>query len=286
MVTKNTGEKHGPCRGTGRDDGSRAIDTLRIYDSCRQQDCLEDLLILLTDEGQRMVDNAATVRIKSVHVPWARIEPEEMPFHRGYYRVNIRYYFHCVLECSNGIGTGQETAGLTVYDRSIMLYGGTSHVSSFSTELAPGGRLHVSGCSPRIVLDAAEPVALKLTTVDFDRSRSFGNVFCESGGVPGEIAGEFQGRFTDAMPGNKVLFVTLGLFSMVRIERPTQILVPACDSCIPTGCGDYHFDDADPCTLFRSMDFPLSEFYPETTPGMEQEPILPLENTEKERQEE
>ena len=280
MVTKNISEKRGSCdHKQSRDDGSRSIDTYRIFDSCRQQDCLEDLLILLTGEGQCMVDNAATVRIKSVSIPWTRIDTEEMPFHRGYYRVNIRYFFHCILECSNGIGTGQETTGITVYDRSIMLYGGNSRVSSFSSDLTPGGGIRLASNSPRIILDAAEPVALRLTTTDFDRSRSFGTSFCEAGGIPDEVAGEFSGKFTDAIPGNKVLFVTLGLFSMVRIERPTQIIVPACDSSIPTGCGDYHFDDADPCTLFRSMDFPLTEFYPEAFPENAQEPALPLEST-------
>ncbi|MBP5289677.1 MAG: hypothetical protein J6Z79_07405 [Clostridia bacterium] len=283
MITKNIGEKHAmPCRAQGKDDGSRSIDTYRIFDSCRQQDCLEDLQILLPEDGQRMVDNAATVRVKSVRIPWAGIETEEMSFHRGYYRVNVRYFFHCVLECSNGIGTGQETAGLAVYDRSIMLYGGTSRVASFRSDLTRGG-IRSSQASPNIILDVAEPVALRLTTVDYERSRAFGTCFCDCANLPEEITNEFSGGFADAIPGNKVLFVTLGLFSMVRIERPTQIIVPACDSSIPTGCGDYQFDDTDPCTLFRSMEFPFSEFYPETSPETEREPIPPAESEPEER---
>ena len=283
MVNKSFGEKHLACgHRPGKDDGSVSVDTFRIYDACRQQDCLEDLLVLLTEEGQRLVDNASAVRIRSARVLWARIDTEEMPFHQGYFRVNIRYYFHCVLECSNGIGTGQETAGLTVYDRSMMLYGGSSRVSSFASDLgADNGRIlggiHSSINHPRIVVEAAEPVALRLTTVDFDRSRTFGASFCESGDVPEEIAAEFPGRFMNAVPGNKVLFVTLGLFSMVRIERPAQLIVPACDSSVPTGCGEYRFGDTDPCTLFRAMEFPLAEFYPETVPEPEAEPVLPLE---------
>ncbi len=284
MITKSNLDRRSACGHTQRDDGSRSIDTYRIFDSCRQQDCLEDLLILLPEDGQAMVDSAATVRIRDVRIPWTQIDTEETPFHKGYYRVNIRYYFHCVLECSNGIGTGQETAGLAVYDRSMMLYGGTGRISSFSTDLVPGksGFRHASR-DPHIVLDVAEPVALRLSSVDFDRSRSFGNCFCECDAVPQEIADEFSGRFAQAVPGNKVLFITLGLFSMIRIERPTQIIVPACDSSIPTGCGEYEFDDADPCTLFRSMEFPLTDFYPETNPEATREPTLPLEDVQEEK---
>ena len=284
MVNKN--ERGGPCaHRAGKDDGSYAVDTFRIFDSCRQQECLEDLYVLLTDEGQRVLDGAASARVRGARVLWSRIDSEEMPFHRGFFRVNVRYYFQCILECSNGVGTGQEVAGLTVYDQSVMLYGGSSHVSSFASDLpADAGRI-AGGVQapvnrPRIVVDAAEPVALRLTTVDLERSRTFGASFCSPDAVPEEIAREFIGSFLPPEPGSKVPFVTLGLFSMIRIERPAQIIVPACDASVPRGCGDYHFGETDPCTLFRSMEFPLSEFYPDAEPGETREPVLPTEERE------
>ena len=63
------------------------------------------------------------------------------------------------------------------------------------------------------------------------------------------------------------LFVTLGQFSIIRLERDTQLLIPAYDYCIPNkdcSCesGECH---EDPCDLFRQVQFPVSEFFPPNT---------------------
>ena len=265
------------CRDPGRPDedhGASCIDTYRIYDSCRNQECLEDLEVLLTDEGQRIADAAATVRVRSVRVLWAKIDTEEMPFNRGYFRVNIRYFFHCILECSTGLGTGQEITGLCVYDKSVLLYGGEGGISTFASEIpqetpcpAETPKLYQTTNHPRIVVEVAEPVALRLTTVTYERSLNFGCATCSAATVPDEVRACFRGHFVDPSPGNLVCFVSLGMFSIVRIERPAQLIIPACDACIPAGGGDYQLSCADPCTLFRAMEFPVSQFYPEIRPA-------------------
>lgn len=59
------------------------------------------------------------------------------------------------------------------------------------------------------------------------------------------------------------LFVTLGQFSIIRLERPAQIIVPVLDYAIPTkeccadpGCAE------DPCALFEKVPFPAEAFAP------------------------
>ena len=54
---------------------------------------------------------------------------------------------------------------------------------------------------------------------------------------------------------------TLGQFTLVRLERDTQLLVPVYDYCVPQSecdCGSQE----DPCGLFRSVAFPMNEFFP------------------------
>ena len=59
----------------------------------------------------------------------------------------------------------------------------------------------------------------------------------------------------------KRAFVSLGVFSIVKLERRVQLLIPSYDYCVPSkecvGATDDH-----PCDLFDRIDFPMEEFYP------------------------
>ena len=59
------------------------------------------------------------------------------------------------------------------------------------------------------------------------------------------------------------LFVTLGQFSVIRLERDAQLVVPVLDYSLPTkecceaaGCGE------DPCEMFSRIPFPVKQFAP------------------------
>ena len=59
------------------------------------------------------------------------------------------------------------------------------------------------------------------------------------------------------------LYVSLGQFSIVRLERDAQIVVPMAEYSIPTkeccdnpGCGE------DPCEMFSRIPFPTDRFAP------------------------
>jgi len=61
--------------------------------------------------------------------------------------------------------------------------------------------------------------------------------------------------------GCKNLLVTLGQFSIVRLERDSQILIPAYDFCMPEKECVGSSEDS-PCDLFRKIKFPVGEFFP------------------------
>ena len=64
--------------------------------------------------------------------------------------------------------------------------------------------------------------------------------------------------------GQRQLFVTLGQFSIIRLERPAQIIVPVLDYAIPTKecCSDPGGCAEDPCALFDKVPFPAEAFTP------------------------
>ena len=65
------------------------------------------------------------------------------------------------------------------------------------------------------------------------------------------------------------LFVTLGQFSIIRMERDTQLLIPAYDYCVPSkDCSLRSGDEPgqqDPCEMFQQVQFPVNEFFPPNT---------------------
>ena len=82
-----------------------------------------------------------------------------------------------------------------------------------------------------------------------------------------QIPAFIRNMFDEALviaPENRRLMVTLGQFSIVRLERDAQLIVPVLDYAIPTkeccdsagGCAE------DPCELFSRIPFPASQFTP------------------------
>ena len=57
-------------------------------------------------------------------------------------------------------------------------------------------------------------------------------------------------------------YATLGQFSIIRLERDTQLLIPAYDYCLPDKECPGSAGEDDPCALFSRIRFPVEEFFP------------------------
>ena len=77
--------------------------------------------------------------------------------------------------------------------------------------------------------------------------------------VPEDICRVFDDILVDSSEGRN-LYITIGLFTIVQLERDVQILVPAYDFCIPDK--ECTCDTEDPCDSFRKIKFPIGEFFP------------------------
>ena len=78
------------------------IDAGRVYDSCCDRDCLEDLRVYFGSDGQQTVQNALSVRIKSAEVLNVMIDVEPVNFNRGFYSCDLTFFFlvfYCILFC-------------------------------------------------------------------------------------------------------------------------------------------------------------------------------------------
>ena len=80
--------------------------------------------------------------------------------------------------------------------------------------------------------------------------------------IPGFIRGMFDEDLVLSGERRR-LFVTLGQFSIIRLERDAQLIVPVLDYSIPTkDCCDSIGCAEDPCEMFSRIPFPAAQFAP------------------------
>ena len=105
-----------------------------------------------------------------------------------------------------------------------------------------------------------DPLILSLKLMDVCECRP-----CDCGclDIPPAVAACFGDELVTGGDQHRI-FVSLGQFSIIRLERDTQLLIPVYDYCIPTkdcSCGEDHCQE-DPCDMFRQVQFPVDEFFP------------------------
>lgn len=243
------------------------IDTYRILDSCRDKDCFEDVRVFLTGYGQELIERQGAVRAKCARIVWSYIDIDPVPFNRGFYQLNIKIYVRIIAEVCVAPGNIQEIEGIAVVEKKVILFGSEGNVSVFKSEAGSGCSGFCpspdrSGCSrssnlPIAVLEAVDPIILDSKVVSpAHRVRCC----CQCDDIPESVCCCISGGSVCDTDSDKFV-VTLGLFSIVRIERPAQYLINAAEYCVPEKeCVEAQNND--PCKLFRSMSFPVSEFCP------------------------
>lgn len=247
------------------------IDVDKIYDSARDKDCIEDLRVYLDEEGQSLIDCASNIRARSVDILDARISVNGIPFNNGYYQIEIRYFFKiCFEACVNSVT--REFCGIAVFDKQSVLHGGEGSVYVFTSEPCSDDfcpekctSLTSARCNnPKVVLEAAKPIVLNVKTVD--RTFKYGYCCCSAEQIPQRICSSCfpQSSVCTSNIGCKCLYVSLGLFSIIRIERPVSLLIDCVEFCIPDKESAVN-SETDPCALFKNMSFPTCDFFPKSS---------------------
>ena len=219
----------GPVQDTACIREAVCIHTKKIYDSCKDKDCIEDLRFYPTQNCQAVIDRAISIKAGKAELLYVYIDVEPIGFNRGFYTVDVRYYYRVTADAFIGAARPVEVCGLCVFDKR----------------------------------EAVDPIVLNMKLVDVCECRPCD---CELTEIPPCICACFG---CDLCFGNdgKRIYVTLGQFSIIRLERDSQLLMPVYDYCMPEkectcgGCED------DPCEIFRHVKFPVNEFFPPNSPA-------------------
>ncbi len=239
------------------------INASRIYDSCSDKDCLEDLPVMLTKPGQCMIDKAANVRLNDVEIGSVSIGLQPVPFNKGFYAVDMTFYFDVCLDvfmAPNALP--MQVKGLAVFSKRAVLFGSDGNVKIFSSDCnadTPDNQNTPLRNCPKAIVQTAEPIPLCAKLVDRR------NAPCvQPCRIPESVLRRYGGEFVGSEAEKQVL-VSVGLFTIVQLERNVQMLIPAYDFCIPHK--ECVSSSEDPCELFSSIEFPTNEFFPSNIPS-------------------
>lgn len=241
--------------------GSVCIDTKRVLDCCRDRDCFEDTRVYLSEEGERLINNGNGIRLKCAKLVWAYVGVDPIAFNRGFYRVTVRYYVKIEGEGCLCIGKSQNFTGIAVLEKEVVLYGGEGSLITYSS--TPENNFcnvcnldNMSDDAPVAVVETVEPIILGQKISDCTCQCNCCDCIAE---IPESVCGCVDGGVVTNSQGSK-LYVSFGIFSVIRILRPAQLLVQATDYSVPDKECTPASNDENPCALFRSMAFPVNQF--------------------------
>ena len=252
MAENNSSANNGFCDAV-------CIDAGRVYDSCMDRDCLENLRVYFSDSGTALIQSAISCKIKCATVDDVHIDVEPVSFNRGFYSCDLTFYFTMYCDVITPSSAIPETVvGVASYSKKVILCGSEGSVKTFSSNTsicdedsqnAPGSNL------PRCVVECVDPIVLDSKICDSCCS-DVRSVF------PYDMLRRVDGNICTS--GEKSLYVTLGLFSIVQLIRNVQMMVPVYDYCVPQKeCRELSPDS--PCDMFSKIKFPTEEFFPKAS---------------------
>lgn len=235
------------------------VDLPRIYDSCGAKECLRDLTVYFTAEDQELIDNATAVRVTKSGVLTSTVNVDSIAFHRGYYSVDVVFYFAVCAEVYTGTGALPTTVtGLATYAKRVVLFGSEGNAKTFSSvgeqPIDASEFTCCPGCPstlPEATVQVSCPMSLaaSLAPVTTPVILPF---------IPESVAEFFGAELT--APATQRVLVTLGVFTIVQLTRSVQLMIPSYDFCVPRKeCND---SADDPCEAFGKIDFPTDSFFP------------------------
>lgn len=256
------------------------INVEKIYDSCKEKDCLENAPVLFRHERciNHLINKAINVKIRRAEILDVYADVEEVPFKRGFYTVDVKFFIRVTLDFfipTRRNGTRIVTVnGLVTFDKKVILFGSEGSVKIFKAHYnekavdSPMGSHLEQDNLPISKVEVAEPIALNARIIDVCECRCDECCCCE--GVLDDLLGDLRSVEQDVgdlefdeghNESNKRVVVSLGLFTIIKLLRNVQLMIPAFGFCVPNKeC--VAATDENPCDLFDTIDFPKDEFFP------------------------
>ena len=239
------------------------VHTDKISDSCLAKDCIEDLQVYLTVPSQQALDCAVSAKARYVELLHVGVHVETVPYSTGYYTVDLTFYYRVIADASAAGGRPTTVTGLAIFSKRLVMFGGETSARSFSSRSGISclcKQAIQAGNVPEAIVEVVDPMILG------SRVQEVCTCNCcppSPPVIPEAILGCFEEQLV--LDGeSKRLLVTIGQFSIARLERSTQLLIPTFDYCIPSKtCKNVGSSNTEsPCEVFGQIEFPMDAFFP------------------------
>lgn len=272
------------------------IEVQRVFDSCSDRDCIYELPVTLSEDSPEITDDMNIIRCRCVEVEATCISVDTVPFKSGYYSVDITYRFKVTAEAFTQ-GFCQPQSGTLIYgtalwNKRVILYGGEGNAKVFTSDQdftpTPLDNNACNFCNntspasmPKATIHVVDPVALDAKLICVPAGTANGvcrppmpsdnccffpmpmppmDCGCEPHRPPMDCGCDHR---PPRPQFERVLAVSLGLFSIIQLSRPVSLIVPAYDYCIPCkDCSTAASSEA-PCDVFDRIEFPTEQFFPQ-----------------------
>jgi len=239
------------------------IIAFKIYDICRQQDCLdfntigparaaEEIVFddIIICEGDIIIPphNAASVSIEDLHIKKIVIvDKRPSGLRRGFWDVELKYIIGYKL-IFRGAHFCDEKAveAFSMFSRKVTLFGSEGGDLFVATDLF--GKDGMFEAAPFIMAEAKAMALCSSLLYDCHPHHDHGH---------GQGSHEGRGRATSVE-------VVIGLFSIIKLFRLVDLAVESTGFTIPEECED--ICPMDPCEFFEGLDFPMDLFAPPQKP--------------------
>ena len=239
-----------------------SIHTRKITDSCRDKDCIEDLRVYLTKGSQTLLDTAASAKVRCAELMYTYIDVEPVAFDRNHYCIDATFYYRILADATIGASRPASLYGLAVFTKRAVLCGEDSHAHIYRSDTrlcGADGLSRIVANLPTAVVEVLDPMVLS------SRVREVCECKC-SDDTALQLPCAIRELFDDELVlsgERRRLFVTLGQFSIIRLERSAQLIVPVVDYAIPSKeCCENPGCTEDPCEMFSRIPFPTRQFAP------------------------
>lgn len=258
------------------------IQVEKVYDSCKEKDCIEDAKVIFSHNRcvQRVIDKAINVKCRRAEVADVFMDVEPVPFKRGFFSVDVKFFIKVTLDffipkkrsCVKIIPIN----GIIVFDKKVILFGSEGNVKIFKSHFVEGeidtpikSALQQDNL-PVSKVEVAEPICLGARIQDL-LDKCFEDTCCleqlprgVAESLETDVSEEddiFESEEADRGFPTRRVVATVGLFSIIKLIRNVQLLIPAFNFCVPKKeC--VAATEENPCELFETIEFPVDEFFP------------------------
>ena len=198
------------------------------------------------EEGDIIVPptNAVSVSIERLKIKKIIVmSKEENEFRKGFWDIDLKYVFEYKLifrETDSIIGSVKATS---VFTKRVTLFGSTGSDLVIATDLMCRHNDSKTMNSEPFVMVEAKAIPLE-AVISSKRHR--------------------RGEELENHHIHRVVFVTIGLFAIVKIFRIVDLLVESKGFSIPKECEE--ISPLNPCDFFDNLDFPMDIFAPPRKP--------------------